>query len=55
MINVTNNFLLLKDNVRVFEKALSNVDKDQLKNIANVLVMNTDLLLLDVSRYGNKG
>lgn len=55
MIHITENLLMLKDNVKEFEKALANCDKEKLKNIANILVMNTDLLLLEATRYGNKG
>lgn len=54
MTHITEDFLMLKDNVKAFEKALSNGDKEKMRNIANVLVMNTDLLLLEVTRHGNK-
>lgn len=54
MINLTSDFLLLKANVKDFEKALSDGNIVKLQNIANILVMNTDLLLLETMRHVNK-
>lgn len=53
MINLTKDFLLLKANVKDFEKALSNGDIEKLKNISNLLVMNTKLLVIEISQHGN--
>jgi len=53
MKNITSHFLLLKKNIKDFDKALANADKEALRNIANVLVMNTNLLLLEIN-HGNK-
>lgn len=54
MKNITEDFLLLKSNIKDFDTALAKGDIVALKNIANLLVMNTENLLLEVSHYANK-
>ena len=54
MIEITTNVLMLKKNIKEFEKALSKADKKQLKALSNVLVMNIENLSLEVSHYVNK-
>jgi len=54
MVKVVSNFLMMKKSIKEFEKALSNGDKEQLLKIGNVLMMNSDNLVLEVLRYGNK-
>lgn len=54
MVKVVGNFLMMKKSIKEFEKALSNGDKEQLLKIGNVLMMNSDNLVLEVLRYGNK-
>lgn len=54
MVKVVGNFLMMKKTMKEFEKALSTGDSEELIKIGNIIMMNSDNLVLEVLRHGNK-